>query len=77
MGSLWHLPLEGKPNKEEIGNVLFNKNRARKICREYGGFTDYSCVVPDCQSEWKMLVQHVTAAFRKAREHGKYTEMWI
>ena len=31
MSASWNLLLEGTPNKEEIGNILFNKNRARKI----------------------------------------------
>ena len=31
MSAPWSLLLEGTPNKEEIGNISFNKNRARKI----------------------------------------------
>ena len=36
MSASWSLPLKGTPNKEEIGNISFNKNRARKIVKSMG-----------------------------------------
>ena len=48
MGASWSLPLEGKPNKEEIGNISFNKNRARKIVESMEDLLFKICVVPNC-----------------------------
>ena len=75
MSASWRLPLEGPPNKEEIGNISFNKNRARKILESMEDLLITVCVVPNRQLEWKQSVQHVTSAFKKARKHAKYTDI--
>ena len=49
MSASWILPLKGAPNKEEIGNVSFNKNRARKIVESMEDLLITVCVVPNCQ----------------------------
>ena len=75
MGASWLLPFEGKSNKTEIGNISFNKNRARKFVESMEEILFKICVVPDSQLLWKESVQHLTIAFNVARKHGKYTDM--
>ena len=74
MSASWSLPLEGAPNKEEIGNISFNKNRARKIVESMEDLLITVCVVPERQLQWKNSVRHVATAFKKARKHAKYTD---
>ena len=75
MNASWSLLLEGTPNKEEIGNISFNKNRARKIVESLENLLITVCVVPDRQLQWKKSIQHVTTAFKKARKHAKYKNL--